>query len=150
MKALTVKNKTLIKAEISRLWNILITPLYIRQWDELPDDFDDRERLTLGTELKWLHNEERFTKLEVTDFEPEKVLKMNLYNSWWPDKEADYDIGYSYTLSENEEGTELTITIGDFSVLADGDNYYNASVEFSEVASAKIKKLAEQEPDYLE
>lgn len=149
MKALTVKSKNLIKTEVSRLWNILITPLYIRQWDELPDDFDDRERLTLGTEMKWQHNEDRYTKLTVKEFEVNKLLKMNIYNSWWPENESFYNIGYIYRLSENDEGVDLTMIIGDFSVLEDGENYYNASVEFSEVAAAKIKKLAEQGPDYL-
>lgn len=149
MKALTVKSKNLIKTEVNRLWNILITPLYIRQWDELPDGFDDRERLALGTEMKWQHNEDRYTKLTVTEFEVNKLLKMNIYNSWWPENESFYNIGYIYRLSENDEGVDLTVTIGDFSVLEDGENYYNASVEFSEVASAKIKILAEQEPDYL-
>lgn len=149
MEKLTAKFKILIYAKPERVWETLITPLSIRQWDELPDDFDDRQRLLLGTNIRWKHDEERYSQLTVTVFEPNHLLRMNLYNSWWPNPEASYTIRYSYQLSEKEEGTELTITIGDFSVLDEGESYYNASMDFVTVASAKIKKLAEQEPDFV-
>jgi hypothetical protein len=38
----------------------------------------------------------------------------------------------------------LEIEIGDFKSLPDGKDYYEASVEFGEAASQKIKELAER------
>ncbi len=149
MQSLTVKNKVLIHATVSRIWDVLTIPLNIRQWDELPTDFDDRQHLSEGTEIKWLLDDKRFTRLTVTGYEPGKILKMNLYNSWWPGSESSYNITYCYLLSAKEDAVEVTVEIGDFRVLPDGENYYNASVEFAEVASAKIKKLSEEDPGFL-
>jgi hypothetical protein len=39
--------------------------------------------------------------------------------------------------------TTLTIAVGDFSSVPDGQNYYDASVEFVDTATQKIKELAE-------
>jgi hypothetical protein len=38
----------------------------------------------------------------------------------------------------------LTIKIGDFAKLPDGEKYYETSVEFANTAIQKIKELAEQ------
>jgi len=116
--------------------------LFIRQWDELPEDHDDQAFLEVGSLILWNQPNGQLTKLTVTRCETNKLLKINLYNSSWPLPESAYDIAYLYTLHQ-QYGTSLEIGIGDFSVLSEGEKYYKASLEFGETAAVKIKSLAE-------
>ncbi|NIJ53030.1 SRPBCC family protein [Dyadobacter arcticus] len=135
---LVVKEEVLIEAPVSKVWEVLIAPKYIRQWDALPHDFDDYY-LETGRTIEW----SGITKMTVKVCEPHKSLVFSLYVSKWEQPPAAYNIGYTYNLSEEETGTRLSIEIGDFSVLPDGIEYYKSSEEFVDNALNKIKSLAE-------
>ncbi|MCE7072138.1 SRPBCC domain-containing protein [Dyadobacter sp. CY327] len=137
-QALTVQDQISIEAPLSKVWEILIAPKYVRQWDELPSDFGDYY-LELGRVIDWSGR----SRLTVTAHEPNALLKLSLYVEKWEQSPAAYDIAYTYRLSENENGVLLQVEIGDFAVLADGQSYYDASVEFAKTALEKIKNLAE-------
>lgn len=140
---LIVRNNALIQAPPSRVWEVLVTPRYIRQWDELPEDFNDAAPLQPGTEIVWVHPNGNRTTLTVITLKPEKELSLSLSNSNWTTKPLPEEVAYTYTLSEQEGGTGLALTIGDFSKIEQGDKYYEASLDFAQEGARKIKVLAE-------
>jgi len=138
-----VEKKININASVNKLWEVLTTADYIRQWDDLPAAFTEKQ-LHHGSTIAW-EMEERTTKLTVISFEPFKELKLALYVSRWPAPESTYNIVYHYELNPNGGVTTLTIRIGDFAALGPmAQDYYDASVEFADTGGDKIKQLAEQ------
>lgn len=135
---LTVSRKITIGAPAAKVWEVLIAPKYIRQWDDLPHDFEDYY-LEYGKVIDW----SGMTRLTVTGYEPNELLVFSLYVSKWEQAPSQYDISYRYRLSEEGDGTLLELEIGDFSVLPDGRDYYASSEEFADIALEKIKNLSE-------
>ncbi|WP_165279992.1 SRPBCC family protein [Paenibacillus protaetiae] len=145
-KPLVVQVEIGIDAPASKVWSVLVKPEYIKQWDEVPDDFTEAS-LQLGTEMVWHLEHDEYTKLTVTAFDPEKMLRTSLYVSAWEEAGElnEDDIGYTYTLTELDGGTLLNISIGDFAKLAsEGQPYYEATIGFAQEAAHTIKQLAEQ------
>ena len=138
MKELIVRNEIEIEAPLAKVWEVLIAPKFIRQWDALPQDFAD-DYLETGREIEWSGN----SKITVTEMLPHDYLKLSLYVNKWELGPSSYDIAYHYKLLEQDNNILLKIEIGDFAQLADGSEYYNASIEFAEKALNKIKLLAE-------
>lgn len=134
---LLVEAQMQIPASPSRVWQILTTPRYIRQWDDLPEDFGEAP-LTLGSTITWAGH----ATLTITEFEPAQRLRMALYGATWEQPPSAYDIAYTFSLAVQGDGTLLTITVGDFAPLPKGQEYYDASVEFADEAGQKIKQLA--------
>lgn len=138
-KSLIVKHYIRINATVTRVWEVLTKPEYIRKWDELPEDFGDYE-IHPATVIEW----PEYSKLSVIELELNKKLKYSLYVPAWEDKNIN-TIGYTYTLTVADDGyCWLGIEIGDFAILDEGAKYYDASVNFGETASHKIKALAEK------
>jgi uncharacterized protein YndB with AHSA1/START domain len=138
-KSLIVKNNIRIDAPVARVWDVLTKPEYIRQWDELPEDFGDYE-VHPATVIEF----PGFSKMSVVEFELNKKLSYSLYVPAWND-ESITNIGYTYSLSVDDHGyTWLAVEIGDFAILAEGDKYYENSTTFGQTASQKIKELAEK------
>ena len=138
MKELIVKSEIMINASAAKVWEVLIAPKFIRQWDALPQDFADYY-LEVGREIEWSGN----SKITVTGMLPHEYLKLSLYVNKWELGPSSYDIAYQYRLFVQENDVLLTVEIGDFAQLTDGTEYYNNSVEFAEKALNKIKLLAE-------
>jgi uncharacterized protein YndB with AHSA1/START domain len=139
---LLVRDSITINASATSVWNVLVRPQYIRQWDELPEDFGEAE-LILGSEILWQLEGGGYTKLTVTKFDKHRQLRLSLYNSSWERPTTAYDIAYTYTLA-NQAGTiQLSLAIGDFASLPNGQDYYEASVEFAAHSLKKIKELSE-------
>lgn len=144
-KSLIVKHSIRIDAPLNRVWEVLTKPQYIRQWDDLPEDFGDYE-ISPATIIEW----PGYSKLSVVEFELNKKLRYSLYVPAWND-ESITNIGYTYTLSIDDNGyTWLSVEIGDFAILNEGDKYYDESFTFGQTASQKIKELAESHglPDH--
>lgn len=138
-KSLIVKNNIRIDAPVNRVWEVLTKPEYIRQWDELPEDFGDYE-IHPATVIEW----PGYSKLSVVELELNRKLRYTLYVPAWNDESIN-SIGYTYVITVDDNGyTWLGIEIGDFAILSEGDKYYDASVTFGETASHKIKALAEK------
>jgi uncharacterized protein YndB with AHSA1/START domain len=137
-RALVVKDKIEINAPASKVWEILIAPKYIRQWDDLPSEFGDYY-LEPGRVISWTG----ISRLTVTESEPNALLKLSLYVDKWELSPASYDIAYTYKLFDSGAGVTLELEIGDFSVLSDGEQYYESSKEFAATALEKIKNLSE-------
>lgn len=136
-KSLIVKQSIKIDAPPTRVWEILTKPQYIRKWDELPENFGDYE-ISPATVIEWPQS-----RLNVVEFRVNEYLRYQLYVPTWQEEVS--NIGYTYAISVDDEGyTWLTVEIGDFTILVEGENYYNDSIHFGETASHKIKELAEK------
>ena len=140
---LTVRQNVLIHAPVARVWEVLVQPHYIRQWDELPDDYPYEGPLHLGSTIVWEHPNGHRTTLTVIAYREGKELRLSLHHSHWTQQPKPEEVAYTYTLSEQDSTTGLAITIGDFSKLPNGDKYHEASLEFATKASKNIKALAE-------
>ena len=135
--SLIVKNSIRIDAPVTRVWEILTKPEYIRQWGSLPEDFGDYD-ISPATVINYPQS-----RLSVALFEMNKTLGYSLYMPTW--EEEVHNVGYTYKLSVDKDGyTWLNTEIGDFAILVKGDRYYDESMNFGETASHKIKELAEK------
>lgn len=139
---LVVRMAISIDAPVSTVWTVLTTLRLLGEWDDLPDEHSG-DSLAPGSELIWHRIDGGYTKLTVTSFEPHRSLRLSLYGSSWDLPQASYDVGYTYSLSARDDRTLLSVEIGDFAQLRRGKDFYDASVEFGERASRKIKELAE-------
>lgn len=137
-QSLLVREEILIEAPISKVWEVLVAPKYIRQWDDLPQDFDDYY-LDIGRTIVW----PGYSRLTVKVSEPYERLVLDLYAEKWEQPPAFYDIAYTYLLQEENSSTRLALEIGDFGVLPDGESYFQSSLTFASEALTKIKSLAE-------
>ncbi|WP_163100057.1 SRPBCC domain-containing protein [Peribacillus alkalitolerans] len=135
---LTVKSGINIMAPASKVWEVLTKSEFIRQWDDIPEGFT-ADSLSLGSVLEWAG----YSMLTVKSFEPNKLLYLSLYSLKWDLPPSSYDIGYTYNLSTESQFTLLTVEIGDFSQLPEGEKYYQSSLEFVNIALKKIKGLSE-------
>jgi len=143
-KSLIVKNNIRINASPSRVWEVLTKPYYIRQWDDLPEDFGDYE-ISPATLIEWPGH----AKMNVVTFEPNRHLRYSLEVPGWKEEHVN-NIGYTYSISIDDNGyTWLGVEIGDFALLEEeGDKFYDSSIDFGKTASQKIKELAEQNPNH--
>jgi uncharacterized protein YndB with AHSA1/START domain len=142
MGPLTVENSVEINAPAAKVWEVLVQPGFIRQWDEVPEVYGD-DPLNMGSEMTWESEGGKTVKLVVIEYEPLELLQLSLSNSSWTVHPRPGDITYTYTLTETDGSTQLLMQVGDFSILPDGQDYYDASLEFVNEAGMKIKQLAE-------
>ena len=144
IKELTVRDEILINASPSRVWEILVLPKYVAQWDELPENYPPQE-MQQGSNVIWElpNGEQSVTTIIKADKPQELIISLNV--TTWENTLNEGDVAYRYQLIEQEDGTLLTIEIGDFSLLRDGQMYYDASIEFAEKSKSIIKELAERQ-----
>jgi uncharacterized protein YndB with AHSA1/START domain len=146
-KELTVRTEILIDAPTANVWEILVNPKYVAKWDELPEDYP-QERMTAGSKVVWdlPNGEQSITTLIKADEEKELVIA--LYGTGWEIKPNEGDVAYYFNLQAKDDKTLLQIYIGDFSLIKDGQMYYDASIEFADNAKTTIKELAESLCNY--
>jgi len=133
-----VSHSIIIHAPADKVWEVLSKTKYIRQWDEVPEDFEE-ETVALGSVIEWTG----YSKMTVTVFEPPHLLKFGLYLPKVALAPEAYDVSYAYELKAGQGETILLITIGDFSPLPKAEEYHQASAEFAETSARKIKELSE-------
>ncbi|MFC3039196.1 SRPBCC domain-containing protein [Virgibacillus xinjiangensis] len=141
---LTVRDEILINAAPSKVWEVLVKPKYVAQWDELPEDYPS-DAMTEGSKVVWENPNGGETVTTVIKAEKEKEFIMALYISNWEVKPAEGDVAYRFRLEDQDGKTLLKLEIGDFSLVKDGQKYYDASVEFATEAKETIKELAENQ-----
>jgi uncharacterized protein YndB with AHSA1/START domain len=139
---LIVKDEIIIEAAPARIWEVLTKTKFVSQWDELPEDYP-KGAMTEGSQVVWdlPNGEQSITK--IIKAENSKELKIALYVSKWEIEPKEGEIAYLYQLEDRGSSTLLKIEIGDFSLIKDGQMYYDASVEFASEAKKVIKDLAE-------
>ncbi len=147
MEPLYFHDSIQIKAPISKVWEVLTKPEYMEAWFDLAADYSSMkgEPLKLGSEILWKNDEHKvYVKGEVIELEKEKLLTTSLYDEAWKIKLAPEEVAYSYTLTENKEGTLLELKFGDFTKVPEGEKIYQDFVGAPKNTEfEKIKMLAE-------
>lgn len=133
-----VMDQIQIQASVEKVWEVLTNPEYIRQWDDLPENYNGGN-LQLNSVIDW----EGHSILTVTQLEKNRFLKINMVLPKVPLDPSQYDVSYKYTLTGNEHQTNLSFEIGDFAPLPKPQDYLDATLEFLQTAKEKIKDLAE-------
>ncbi|WP_428909572.1 SRPBCC family protein [Niallia sp. Krafla_26] len=139
---LIVKDEVRINAASSKVWEVLVNPKYVAQWDELPENYPS-ENMGKGSKVVWDLPNGGQSITTIIKAEEMKELQIALYVSNWEVKPNEGDVAYRYQLEDLNGSTLLKMEIGDFSLLKNGQNYYDASVEFASEAKNVIKELAE-------
>lgn len=139
---LIVKDEILIGTTSDKVWEVLVTPKFVAEWDELPEDYPE-EKMVVGSKVVWNHPNGGQVVTTIIKADVEKELEIALHSSTWNVPVNVGDIVYRYRLENRNGQTLLSIEIGDFSLLPNGQDYYDASVNFAKEAKEKIKQLAE-------
>lgn len=142
VNSLIVNEEILIDADPETIWRVLTETKYVAQWDELPEGYPEGA-MRKGSKVIWELPDGEQSITTIINAEPQRELKISLFVTKWEEKVKEGDIAYLFQLEERGRSTLLKVRIGDFSLLKNGRNYYEASVEFSDKAKKMIKKLAE-------
>lgn len=92
---LIVKDEIFIPSPPSIVWEVLVNPKYVAQWDELPEGYPS-ESMTVGSKVVWEHPNGGETVTKVIEAEQFKKLKISLYSSNWEVVPNEGDVAYTY------------------------------------------------------
>lgn len=82
--------------------------------------------MRVGNQIIWRQPNGGQTLMKVVRMVDRELLKISLYSTNWPGAP-----------------TDLVVVIGDFAALPNGMDYYEASIDFANVVTLRIKQLAE-------
>jgi len=148
-KQLVVKNSIQIKASPLRVWDALTNPEQTKKYMFGCETVSDWK---VGSPLLWKGfyegKEMVFVKGNIVDIKPGKFLA---YTTIDPNAVTMEDIPenyvtVTYTLSSENDSTNLTVTQGDFATVADGERRYQETFNNGEGWNPiliEIKKLVE-------
>lgn len=148
MDKLIITNKIYIKATASKVWDALTNPEQTKKYMFGCETVSDWK---IGSPLLWkmLHegNELIAVKGKIIDIKPERFLAYTVIdpNSSIADIPENY-LTVTYHLEEENGSTNLTVTQGDYSKVAEGEKRYKESFNNGEgwdPILVEIKKLLE-------
>jgi uncharacterized protein YndB with AHSA1/START domain len=126
-KELIVKNEIAIHAPASKVWDALTNPAQTKKYMFGCETVSDWKK---GSPLLWKGSWEGkemiFVKGHIVDIEPGKFLAYSTIdpnNPNMPDIPENY-LTVTYALNEQEGQTQLTVTQGDYSTVANGEKRY--------------------------
>lgn len=148
---LFIENTISINASVTKVWDALVDPTKTKKYMFGCETVSDWK---VGSELLWKGNYEGkdmiFVKGTILKIEAEKFLSYTTIdpNSTIDDKAENY-LTVTYELKTKSGQTILTVTQGDYSLVAEGDRRYQESHNGGEGWNPilqEIKKLVEIEP----
>ncbi len=126
MDKLIIENKITIKGSASKVWDVLTKPEQTKKYMFGCETVSDWK---IGSTLLWKGTYEGkemvFVKGNIVDIQPEKLLVYTVIdpNSTMPDVPENY-LTVTYKLKNLNGTTFLTVTQGDYSVVAEGERRY--------------------------
>ncbi len=147
---LFIENTVFIKAPLTKVWDALVNPMQTKKY---MFGCETVSNWKVGSELLWKGEYEGkemiFVKGTILKIEPEKLLAYTTIdpNSTIDDKAENY-LTVTYELKTESRQTILTVTQGDYSLVAEGDRRYQESYNGGEGWNPilqEIKKLVEIE-----
>jgi uncharacterized protein YndB with AHSA1/START domain len=148
MKKLFVCQSVEIQAPTSKVWAVLTRPEYTDQWSNAfagGTAFHIQSDWKLGSPVLWKDQEGRtIVEGSVTALDPDRLLRFTAFDVRNPEKPLIHEEdGITYKLMTKEGKLTLHLMQGDFSSLAEGKKYHEASAEVWSRVLPKIKTLAE-------
>jgi len=147
---LFITNKIIIHAPAENVWDALINPTQTKKYMFGCETVSDWK---VGSELLWKGEYEGkemiFVKGSILKIEPKRFLVYTTIdpNSTIDDKAENY-LTVTYELKTESGQTTLTVTQGDYSLVAEGDRRYQEAYNGGEGWNpilVEIKKLVESE-----
>jgi len=130
MQPLLIENKIIINASADKVWDALINPEQTKKYMFGCETISDWKK---GSPLIWkmIHEGKDFipVKGHIVEIEPNKLLSYTVidpHNPNIPDIPENY-LTVTYTLSETNNQTLLTVTQGNYNTVADGEKRYKES-----------------------
>jgi len=124
---LLITNKISIKASPNNVWNVLVNPEETKKYMFGCETVSDwKEGSSLEWKMLWEGKEMIAVKGNILKIIPGKHLSYTTIdpnNPLIPDVPENY-LTVTYDLKEEENGTELIVTQGDYNKVADGDSRY--------------------------
>jgi uncharacterized protein YndB with AHSA1/START domain len=148
--SLFIKNSITINAPASKVWNALVNPEQTKKYMFGCEAISEWRK---GSSLLWKGQHEGkemvFVKGNVEDIQPERLLAYTVIdpNSTIEDIPENY-LTVTYELKSKNGRTDLMVTQGDYSTVADGENRFKESSNNGEGWNpilVEIKKLVESE-----
>ncbi|HEU5364658.1 MAG TPA: SRPBCC domain-containing protein [Hanamia sp.] len=148
-KQLFIKNAIDIDAPASKIWNVLVNPEETKKYMFGCETISDWKP---GSDLLWQANYEGkgtvFVKGKIIEIEPQKFLSYTTIdpNSYIADIPQNY-LTVTYQLQEENGTTNLMVTQGDYSTVADGEKRFRETMQGGgwEPILIQIKKKVETE-----
>ena len=142
---MTIQEQVFFKANLEKVWDLLINPEMTKQYMFGCEIISDWK---VGSPVLWKGTTENresvvYVKGEVLEYVAGKKISSNTFDpiSGMQDIPENY-VTFTYELEEVENGTQLTITQGDFSKAEDGQKRYEESKSgWKEVVIPTMKKL---------
>ena len=147
MSKLFVNKSIEINAPASKVWRALTDPAFTREW--VPE-FGVKGTIdsdwTLGSAVIWKDLDGRtFVEGSLTGLQPHKFLRFTVFDIRSTERPSvSEEDGITYRLSEEHGKTKLSLSQGDFSVMAEGQKYHKMSAEVWDRILPKVKELAEK------
>jgi uncharacterized protein YndB with AHSA1/START domain len=142
-------NKTIeINAPASKVWNALTEREYTDQWVlEFTggSEFHIESDWKLGSPVLWTGQDGSvIVQGNITALEPLKFLRFTVFDVRSEKPPVTDEDGITYELIEQNSKTQLNISQGDFSTMAEGEKYRDLSAEIWDRVLLKVKALAER------
>lgn len=144
---LFITNSIFIAAPETRVWDVLTHPTETRQYMfgcETRSDWQPGSQLLWEGELEGRMHV--FVKGNIVEIVPNRKLVYTVFapnNTSMEDTPTNY-LTVTYELHEDEDGTLLTVTQGDYSTVADGERRYQESYNGGEGWNPILKKIKAQ------
>lgn len=117
----------------------------MERWSTLAITFDGEQDLRHpDSRVLWVDERgETYATGTVTDFEPEKRLRVSPQFSVWVDRVAPEDIASEFVLEEQDGATYLRFTYGDFSKVPDGESLWEMYLDSITPENRELRKIRE-------
>lgn len=143
IQELLLRKSITIQTPVQRVWQVLTQLPYLAQWQYIPASTIDDTDLHAGSVMQWRdENDDIYLEGMVTTFEPHKMLVMDLRDTRWEQPLEPGAVSQTFALEEKNGATTLDFTFGDFNKDPDGQAWYEAFRDNTELEN--IKKRAEQ------
>jgi uncharacterized protein YndB with AHSA1/START domain len=151
MEKLFVKRSIEIDAPVTAVWDVLTEQEYTKQWIEEGWGKEGIEEMIissnwkLGSEVLWKNKSGSIlVNGNVTALNPYKLLRFTVFDAA---AQTEFLVtpedGITYELLEQEASTIFKVRQGDFSVMNNGDRYFETTTRIWERVLPKVKSLAE-------
>lgn len=143
-KELIVKKSIALNTNSSKVWDALTNPALTKQYMYGCEIISDWKA---GSPLEWkgAADGKVYLKGNIVSIDPGRSLQFTTFdpNSDMQDVASDYTT-VTYTLTQENSHTILSVTQGDFSGVADGEKRYNDTVNGWDYALNGLKQLLEK------
>lgn len=151
-KKLFIDKTVKINASASKVWDVLTKSEYTNKWvNEFAPGMTLVSNWKLWSPVLWVDiNWKVVVEWNVTKVEPGKFLRFTVFDIELGRHNVTEEDGMTFELKSKDNKTNLHLIHGDFSVLEDGNEYYEMTLDAWNKILPIIKELAEEDDKKIE